>query len=573
MSASDEYSELGRLDALKGALDLGEITPDERRELSRLVQSRPALGAAAGVDVVMDRLIRYAVAEPQSADEFVTGVRSRIAAEASGDRFVEEVVDRSRELGLPRRPAGRPEVGRRRWHPRPRPGRGWRMTALAASILVVLGVFISKYLADLRLGPVTVPPGAVALVQAARGDVRFVRADITRPAAPGQELAARDRVVVAGPDSGALVVFPDSTRLELSAAATLIFERQCTASAKRVFVAVGRLVAEAVSQAPDTPMTVTTPHARLQVAGTRFSVVVDPHSTRAEVMQGAVLVQNTRTHETVRLRDGEYAILSAETVVASRSAVGRPPAAQPGEGLLALYLFDEGRGPVVHDRSGVGQPLHLVAPDLNAIHWLPGGGLALKRHTLIASTVPAAKISDACRASNELTIEAWIRPATTQQGTRNDTGPCRVVTLSGDYTVRNFTLGQWGDWWNIRVRTTETGPSGVPNSVTRPGSVTVELMHVVFTRAASGQVNCYVNGRDEIVAERGQRNPPPEPVRIGGTFAQWDSSFRLALGDEFGGERAWLGEYYRVAIYSRALTAEQAQALYEQGLPSRRAAP
>lgn len=37
-------------------------------------------------------------------------------------------------------------------------------------------------------------------------------------------------------------------------------------------------------------------------------------------------------------------------------------------------------------------------------------------------------------------------------------------------------------------------------------------------------------------------------------FANWDPTFRLALGNELDGGRPWLGELYRVALYDCALT-------------------
>ena len=45
-----------------------------------------------------------------------------------------------------------------------------------------------------------------------------------------------------------------------------------------------------------------------------------------------------------------------------------------------------------------------------------------------------------------------------------------------------------------------------------------------------------------------------------GTFAAWDPSYRLELGDERTQERPWAGTFRLVAIYARALgTAEVAR--------------
>ena len=58
----------------------------------------------------------------------------------------------------------------------------------------------------------------------------------------------------------------------------------------------------------------------------------------------------------------------------------------------------------------------------------------------------------ACRKSNELSVEAVIRPDRLDQ-----TGPARIVTFSSDSGNRNFTLGQQNDSLVFRLRTPSTG--------------------------------------------------------------------------------------------------------------------
>ncbi|UCE76879.1 MAG: hypothetical protein JSU62_01250, partial [Gammaproteobacteria bacterium] len=87
-------------------------------------------------------------------------------------------------------------------------------------------------------------------------------------------------------------------------------------------------------------------------------------------------------------------------------------AASPA-GLLALYDFSEGGGAVVHDLSGVDTPLDLRIADTSRTRWLPGGGLDVIRPTRIAGTGAATKVSEGIKATNEITIEAWIQPAST----------------------------------------------------------------------------------------------------------------------------------------------------------------
>ena len=83
------------------------------------------------------------------------------------------------------------------------------------------------------------------------------------------------------------------------------------------------------------------------------------------------------------------------------------------DGLLALYLFEEGQGTItVHDVSGYGTPLDLTIPNLDDVTWIPDGGLSVDDSSLIASSDAASKISDAVRTSDEFTLEWWGAPPT-----------------------------------------------------------------------------------------------------------------------------------------------------------------
>lgn len=209
------------------------------------------------------------------------------------------------------------------------------------------------------------------------------------------------------------------------------------------------------------------------------------------------------------------------------------------EGLLALYGFTEGGGGVVHDLSGAEEPAHLRIPDATDVEWR-ATGLSLQRPALLSTAAPPSRIVAACRASNELTVEAWLTPANTTQD-----GPARIVTLSADTAQRNFTLGQDGPAYEVRLRTTGTSDNGIPAVRTAGGTVSTERVHVVYTRSAEGVATVYLNGAPLLIE------------RIPGDLANWSSDFRLALGNELTADRPWLGEYHLVALYGRALRAEE----------------
>lgn len=136
--------------------------------------------------------------------------------------------------------------------------------------------------------------------------------------------------------------------------------------------------------------------------------------------------------------------------------------AGPGDALV-FYDFSDGSGLIIKDRSGKSDPLNLRIEDGSAVQWLSGRGLTVRSPVLIASQVPAVKITEAIRKSGAITIEAWIKPANTTQG-----GPARIVTVSRDPGSRNFTLGQKGSAYEVRFRTTSTSANGEP-ALSSPG--------------------------------------------------------------------------------------------------------
>jgi hypothetical protein len=139
--------------------------------------------------------------------------------------------------------------------------------------------------------------------------------------------------------------------------------------------------------------------------------------------------------------------------IADHSAAGTP---KHRDGLQVLYEFDEGEGAVIRDVSGLKPALDLTIHDSDAVAWQEDG-LQTRQPVLIASGRPAERLAAAVRASNALTVEAWITPAAAIQ-----TGPARIVTLSRDHGNRNFTLGQEERAYQMRLRTTATSANGLP---------------------------------------------------------------------------------------------------------------
>jgi hypothetical protein len=212
------------------------------------------------------------------------------------------------------------------------------------------------------------------------------------------------------------------------------------------------------------------------------------------------------------------------------------PTGRAEDGLVALWGFGDGAGATVADLSGIPPTLNLTIADPANVTWNTGS-LTVDVGTIISSVGPATKIIQACQASNELTIEAWIEPANLTQG-----GPARVATLSVDTGNRNFTLGQQADNWVGRTLTSLSNENGQPQVWARPGDATLALTHLVVVRKANGQRVLYVDGI------------PRATNRLGVDFSTWDASYVFALANELTLDRVWLGTLHGVAVYDRALT-------------------
>ena len=209
------------------------------------------------------------------------------------------------------------------------------------------------------------------------------------------------------------------------------------------------------------------------------------------------------------------------------------------EGILAFYDFSEKSGKVIKDHSGVEPSLDLEIENPQSVS-LSEGVLRIHRPTRIRSLKAATKIRDAVSQSGEITVEAWIHPANTSQS-----GPARILTISKNTTERNFTLGQDGNRVDARLRTTRTSKNGMPSTASSKGSLKAELTHLIYTRDLAGQSTIYINGR-----QTGRKS-------ISGNTSNWNSSFHLSLANEDSSNRPWEGSYHLVAIYGRALSADE----------------
>ena len=158
----------------------------------------------------------------------------------------------------------------------------------------------------------------------------------------------------------------------------------------------------------------------------------------------------------------------------------------------------------------------------------------------------ATKVIEAITASNELSVELWIRPLMI----RSD----MIFVLSESHSDVNFGTGTYSPYgYNFVARTTTTNSQGIPGTLETTGVGTADTVHLVFT-FKDGIGKIYKNGV-EVDLEY-----------IGGDFSNWNDQARLALGSFLGGQDPWKGIIYLAAVFDRALDSAEISNNFSTGV-------
>jgi len=218
---------------------------------------------------------------------------------------------------------------------------------------------------------------------------------------------------------------------------------------------------------------------------------------------------------------------------------------------IAIYMFETGQGSTAYDTSGVTPEADLSLS--GNVSWVGGWGIDIGMGGKAqASTSASAKLASLIQGTGEYSFEAWAAPANVAQ-----TG-AYIVSYSGSNTTRDATLAQAAMQYEGLTRSSATDTNGMPALVTTTagGAAQAALQHLVLTYDPVNGQKLYVNG-----VYTGDADPAK-----GGTFANWDSTFALVLGNETTGQRQWQGVIKFVAIHNRALTAAQIQQNFAAGV-------
>lgn len=175
-------------------------------------------------------------------------------------------------------------------------------------------------------------------------------------------------------------------------------------------------------------------------------------------------------------------------------------------------------------RPGYGGPMRLP----NGVSAGTGGSLLFTGPAVCRTPGPTDWAAEAI-ASEELDLSFEFQSASPTQG-----GPARLVTLSNGAYARNFMVAQKGVDLLVRARRGTSDGNGAPPLKVDgvfAGSGNDSPMRSLLVRFRSDVIEILLDGT-AVYRERQATSP----------FATWDPSYRLAVGNEVNGTRAWLGE-------------------------------
>jgi len=211
--------------------------------------------------------------------------------------------------------------------------------------------------------------------------------------------------------------------------------------------------------------------------------------------------------------------------LAQATLYGRPLKGEAVEALWGLPPVDG------WTRQALGAVFFAAPDSLIALNPHTDRGVALRSaswHCAGDSTVlyryaPPVDFNSEARSARGFAVEAWMRTASLDQH-----GPARIVSVSEDADLRNFTLGQSGQRLVFRVRTPLTGPNGSAVQLITPPVLNPHRFQHVVAVFHSGAAQLYVDGK-RVGAVHAYRDYFSEKVLgFGGNgFARFAATFAL----------------------------------------------
>ena len=227
-------------------------------------------------------------------------------------------------------------------------------------------------------------------------------------------------------------------------------------------------------------------------------------------------------------------------------------------GMIAQWKFEEGAGTMAADTAPVGPTMNLTLSGDYA--WQSGGGVAFTKGAAMADPNDAVKLYNEIGSgsgSQEYSLEAWVIPANTTQGTVDS--PARILSYGSDGANHNFMLGQalYQYVERNRSKSPKSDANGMPQFATNADDQDLQanLQHAVLTYDQTHGRRMYVNG---VFTGDADTTKPD-------LLVNWSPAFNFSIASEVNGSRRWAGVVKSVAIFKQALTDAQIMQNYLAG--------
>jgi hypothetical protein len=274
------------------------------------------------------------------------------------------------------------------------------------------------------------------------------------------------------------------------------------------------------------------------------SVTVTPGSGAILSPSSTLSVSPTVTTSYTLTATGPGGTATATVIVTVTGSPGSS-SSRVMQGLVAYYPFTEGAGTTVADQAPTGSPLPLTLT--GEVTWLGTANGVVLTDGAAQSSGPATKILTALQATNQSTVEFWVIPSTASQS-----GPARLLSLRGTTANHATMVGQRGAEAEIWLQHTGKGSKNTPWLKTTTQVFTTTLMHIVHTYDGTVE-RVYINGVETATQT------------LHGTYAGWDPTAVLYVGNEDSLDRPWRGTMRLMAIYDHALSPAEIQQNFAAG--------
>jgi Concanavalin A-like lectin/glucanases superfamily len=190
--------------------------------------------------------------------------------------------------------------------------------------------------------------------------------------------------------------------------------------------------------------------------------------------------------------------------------------------------------------------MHFTISNASLVTWLDGG-LRLDTKVTLETTAANLHVGSEILTSGQFTIEAWVTTPDLGQGLDPPDGApdhATIVNISGGIVSYNALLGQVGDTWVARARTSATDNAAMPEIATTAGVVKKDkITHLALV----------VNGTTRVLYVDGT---PVTSTPIATGAINWDPTYAIRIGDATDPvtyDRRWRGIIYFLAVWDRAL--------------------